>query len=128
MGSWRPEQKKKKEYIATEDALDIDGDGGDSDVEGDEFELHMNANETEYSVEDDAITGEGNLERGSHNNFLNVTYRGSMEVIGEKSVENSTRFEGVKIPSTPDDYVPSTVNTIKGEPDFESIENLVQWS
>ena len=32
------------EYIATEDALDIYGDGGDSNVEGDEFELHMNAN------------------------------------------------------------------------------------
>ena len=35
------------EDIATEDALKIDGDGGDSDVEGDEFQLHMNANETE---------------------------------------------------------------------------------
>ena len=36
------------EDIATEDALVIDDDGGDSDVEGDEFELHMNENETEY--------------------------------------------------------------------------------
>ena len=32
------------EYIATEDALDIDGDGGDRYIEGDYFELHMNAN------------------------------------------------------------------------------------
>ena len=47
-------------YIATEDALDIDDDGGDINVEEGEFDLHMNAHETEYSVEDDAITGEGN--------------------------------------------------------------------
>ena len=30
------------EDIVTEDALDIDGNGGDSDVKEDEFELHMN--------------------------------------------------------------------------------------
>ena len=115
---------------STEDTLDIDGDRGDSDVdvEGDEFELHMNANETEYYIEDDAITGEGNVERGAHKNFLKVTARGSMEVIGKIAVDNSMSFEGVKIPSTPDDYVPSAVNTIKGEPDFESMDNMGQWS
>ena len=32
------------EDITTEDALDINGDEGNSDVEGYEFELHMNAN------------------------------------------------------------------------------------
>ena len=102
------------EDIATEDALDINGDGGYSDVEADEFELHMNENETEYSMEEDVITGEGNMEKGSHKNFLKVTDRGSMEVIGKIVVDYSIIFEGVKIPSTPDDYVPSEVNTIKG--------------
>ena len=34
------------EEISTEDVLDIDGDGGDRDVEGDEFDLHINENET----------------------------------------------------------------------------------
>ena len=38
------------EGIATEYALDINGGGGDSDVKGDEFELYINANETEYSI------------------------------------------------------------------------------
>ena len=70
------------EDIATTDALDINGDGGDSDVEGDEYALYMNANETEYFLEDDAITGEGNVERGAHKNSLGATARGSMEVIG----------------------------------------------
>ena len=51
-----------------------------------------------------------------------------MEEIGEISVENSMSFEGVKIPSTPDDYVPSEVNTIKGEHAFENMDNLGQWS
>ena len=51
------------EDITTEDALDIDSDLGDSDVKGDEFELHMNENETEYYVEEYAITGEGNVEK-----------------------------------------------------------------
>ena len=61
------------EYISTEDALEIDGDGGDSDVNGDEFKLHMNVNETEYPVLDYAITGEGNVEIGSHKNILKFT-------------------------------------------------------
>ena len=69
--------------------------------------LHMNANETEFSIEEDAITGEGNVEKGAHKNFLKVTACGYMEVIGEISVDDSMRFEGVKIPSTPDNYVPS---------------------
>ena len=34
------------EEISTEDILDINGDGGDRDIKGDEFDLHMNANET----------------------------------------------------------------------------------
>ena len=38
------------EGIATEYALDIKGGGGDSDVKGDEFELYINTNETEYSI------------------------------------------------------------------------------
>ena len=35
------------EDISTEDALDIDGNGGDSYVKGDEFKFHMNENEIE---------------------------------------------------------------------------------
>ena len=38
------------EDITTEYALEIYGDGGDSDVKRDEFELHMNSNENEYSI------------------------------------------------------------------------------
>ena len=38
------------EEIATKNALEIDGDGGDSNVEGDEFQLHINANKTEYQM------------------------------------------------------------------------------
>ena len=63
------------------------------------------------------------MEKGSHKNFLKATDRGYMEVIGEIAVDNSMSSEGVKIPSMPDDYVPSEVNTIKGELDFESINN-----
>ena len=94
------------EDIATEDALDINGDGGDRNVKGDEFELHMNANGSECSIEEDFIPCEGNVEKGTHKNFLKVKARGSMEVIGKIAVNNSSRFEGVKIPSTPDYYVP----------------------
>ena len=116
------------EDIATEDALDINGDEGDSDVKVDEFQLHMNANETEYSVEDDAITCEENVEKGSDKKILKAKACGSMQVIGKITVDNSMSFEGVKIPITPDSYVPSGVNNIKGETAFESMDNLVQWS
>ena len=101
------------EDISTEDALDINGDVGESDVEGDEFELQMNANETEYSIEEDSITGEGNVEKGYRKNFMKVIACGYMELRGEIDVDNSMRFEVVEILSTPDDYVPSEVNTIK---------------
>ena len=53
------------------------------------------------------------MERGYQKNLLKLTARGSMDVIGEIDVENSMSFEGVKIKSTPDNYVPSSVNTIK---------------
>ena len=66
----------------------------------------MNSNKTEYYVEGDAITDEGNMEKGYHKNTMNVKSRGSMEVIGKIDVDNSTSFGGVKILSTPDDYVP----------------------
>ena len=36
-----------------------------------------------------------------------MTASGYMEVIGKIAVDNSMSFEGVKIPCTPDDYVPS---------------------
>ena len=80
------------EGISTEYALDINGGGGDSDVKGDEFELYMNANGSECSIEEDFIPCEGNVEKGAHKNFLKVTVCVSMEVIGEIDVENSMRF------------------------------------
>ena len=52
----------------------------------------MNANETEYSLEDDYITGEGNVERGALKKFLKVTSHGYMEVICKISMYNSMRF------------------------------------
>ena len=57
--------------------------------------------------DDDAITSEGNVDKVAPKNFIKVKARGSMEVIGKIAVKNITSFEGVKIPSTPDNYVPS---------------------
>ena len=67
----------------------------------------MNANKTEYSIEESSITGEGNVDKLSHEKFLKVTSCGYLEVIGKIAVETSMSFEGVKISSTPDNYVPS---------------------
>ena len=71
----------------------------------------MNANETEYSVEDDFITGKFNVEKGSRKNFLKVKAHESMLLIGEIAVDNSKSFDGVKILSTPYGYVPLEVKT-----------------
>ena len=68
------------------------------------------------------------MEKGSHKNFLKVIARGSMEMVGGIAVDDIMSFEGVKITSMPDYYLPSEVNTIKGEPSFKSIENPGQWS
>ena len=45
-----------------------------------------------------------------------------MELIGKIAMDNCTIFEGVKIQSTPVDYVPSVVNTIKNN------QNLKLWT
>ena len=58
---------------------------------------------------------------------MKVTACVSMDVIGKTAVDNSMSYEGFKIPSTPDDYLPSEVNTITGEPDFKSIDTPGQW-
>ena len=68
------------------------------------------------------------MEKVAYKNFLRVISCGYMDVIGEISVDNSMSFEGVKIPSTPYYYVPSEVNNIKVEPDFEYMDNPGQWS
>ena len=67
----------------------------------------MNANENEYSIEEYSITGEVNVYKLSQKKFLKVTTHGSTEVIGKIAVDNSTSFEGFKIPSTPDYYITS---------------------
>ena len=51
-----------------------------------------------------------------------------MDAIGKIAVDDSMSFEGVKIPSTKYDYVPSEVNTVKGEPAFKYTKNPGQWS
>ena len=43
------------------------------------------------------MAGKGNMERGSEKNYMRVTYRGYMEVIGEIAVDNCVSFEGVKL-------------------------------
>ena len=68
------------------------------------------------------------MKKGAHKNFLNVKYCGYLEVIGKIAVDSSMSFEGVKIPITPDYYLPSEVNTIKVEPDLKSIDNPCHWS
>ena len=68
------------------------------------------------------------MEKGPHKNFLKVSALGSMDSIGKIDVENFMIFEGVKIPCTPDDYVPSETNNIKREPAFKSVYNPGQWS
>ena len=87
----------------------------------------MNENETEYFIEYDAITGEVNVERGSQKKFPMAPSHGSMEFMREIDMENTMIFEGAKITITPNDYVPSSVNTIKGEPAFKYMDNPVQW-
>ena len=55
--------------------------------------MHINENETEYSIDRYAITCDGNVGKGPHKNFLKVTASGSMEVIGKIAVDNMMSFE-----------------------------------
>lgn len=121
------------------------GDGGDSDVEGEEFELHNEAAVDNYA---DSVQVEDKDLRGMLKGFVKLTATGStdaighLKVIGEGGAESvvtndSTHALGgmrfgsgkkeIKISRPPADWNAPKVEDKRGEPKFEDVDNPGDW-
>ena len=112
------------------------GDGGDSDEDGDEFELHgAEEDEEDLKMEKtgvsafaaDSGTGTGILDvTNSVGDILgNVTLL-DPEATGEVGIAN-LNMSHVKIPRVPIDYVAPLVRPERQEPNFEDVDNPGKW-
>lgn len=110
------------------------GDGGDSDIEGDEFQLHdfhSICGGDERSDDDSHVVTESKFDGSKFGAILKLTANGSTEVIGDVASDGSDAANNpynVSIPSPSSDWVPPPVKTEKGEPQFSEVDNPGKWS
>lgn len=117
------------------------GDGGDSDVEGAEVDIHGGAVEEEDLLQYDNVEEsvleeeEGRRLKGGGSGFLGITATGSTEVIGEIGEDGSIAIGGennsyshidVSLPKPPPDYVPPPLKP--DETPFENLDNPGNWN
>ena len=110
---------------------DLEGDGGGSDMEGEEAEdvlVHM--------TEDMAISKDCEVEQttqvgteGETKAMLKITGTGGMEVIGSLPLDGSKgdKFSNIKLPRPDPEWEPPAVKEEKGEPHFHNVDNPGQW-
>ena len=113
------------------------GDGGDSDEEGDEFQLHV-ADDEEAELRADRVGVSAFAEEGgSVKGLLEVT-NSSGDILGNVTLypnqfeEEETGLPNmdmshVKVPRVPDDYVMPLVKHARNEPIFDEVDNPGQW-
>ena len=117
-----------------EDRMNDIGDGGDSDVEGDEYEIHKRGvSEICSEREDDAIEVDELDARGEFKDIVDLTGTGGMNVIGKISVaseedrELQGKYKDVKIYRAPDDWTNPPAKPERGEPNFDDVDNPGAW-
>ncbi len=123
--------------VAKEIAQDTEGgDGGDSDEEGDEFELHGAAeDEEELKLEKTGVSAFA-VEKGTPKGILDVT-NSVGDILGnvtllDTDLTNEVGFANmdmshVSIPRVPSDYVAPLVRPEREEPNFEDVDNPGEW-
>ena len=110
------------------------GDGGDSDVEGDECEIHQQGVLSHGDTQSDSVMPSDTQLCGSEIGMAKLTATGGTSVIGEILIDGGSTFQdgsqgyNVKIPSTPSDWRAPTVQHSKGEPLFSDVDNPGNWS
>lgn len=109
----------------------IGGDGGDSDIEGDEAVIHSSE---VVSPAEDYVEPEDN--RGDAKGLVNLTnssggVMGSVILTAEgnvTNVETTNRLkQDVKIPKPPPDWSVPVTQEARGEPKFEDVDNPGSW-
>jgi hypothetical protein len=113
------------------------GDGGDSDVEGEEFIMHKEA--AVHSEAEDCIDLEEIHSDTEHKAFVRLTASGCTDVIGTISIneedEGNITFmdpkfssKDIKMFKPPNDWVPANADPSRGLPSFNQIDNPGNWS
>lgn len=121
------------------------GDGGDSDEDGDEFQLHGdNEGESLEEIEGESLTVEKvgvaafAEEPGVAKGLLDVT-NSDGDIMGNVTLYDDTSFPGrtvnmpgmnmshVKVPRVPDEYVAPEAKHDRNEPSFNTIDNPGEW-
>ena len=106
------------------------GDGGDSDVDGTEYQLYdvdeediINPREEEIEASVDVI------EKGETKAMLKMTSYGGRDILGSLVEDGSEPHPNynVSIPSPPPDWVAPAVKSDRGEPEFETVDNPGNW-
>ena len=115
-----------------EDTKDDIRDGGDSDIEGDEYEIHKSGL---VKVEDNATELNELDMRGEYKDIVDLTGTGGMNVIGKVSVTSTNsatspegKYKDVKIYRSPEDWVDPPAQPPIGEPKFDDVDNPGSWS
>ena len=123
--------------VATEERLEEAGDGGDSDEEGDEALLHSDSvdlrRSATASIRNENVEYEDN--RGEFKGYVQLTKRGSADVLGTTSVfggsdatsASNHGIDDVKIPRPPSEYVELPANDKRDESEFKDADNSGNW-
>ena len=106
-------------------ATDVDeeeaeeGDGGDSDIEGDDFDLHdTSMMEALQERTEDFLEGDNDSALVQDTNVNSILlHQGILRVPAN-----------VTIPGTPSDWVAPAAKSAQGEPDFHLVDNPGNWS
>jgi hypothetical protein len=128
-----------KEIVVAEIERDTNGDGGDSDEEGDEALIHKSGFEPEdddiVEPEDTVVDIEPEDDRGKTKGFVDLT-NSSGGVLGSiiitegnvKNLELTNLMKGdVKIAKPPSDWSSPIAQEARGEPKFEDVDNPGSW-
>ena len=114
-----------------EDMKDDIRDGGDSDIEGDDYEINKSGL---VKVEDNATKLNELDMRGEYKDIVDLTGTGGMNVIGKISVTSTNsatssedKYKDVKIYCLPEDWVDPPAQPSRGEPEFDDIDNPGAW-
>ena len=102
-------------------------EGGDSDVDGEDFEVHHNGVVQEDEREDDAVEVDNLDMRGKFKSYVDLTETGGMDVVGQISLSGDEDSAKVKLPKVPEDWSAPAVQRDRGEPSFECVDNPGGW-
>ena len=123
------------------------GDGGDSDAEGEEYELHLQPPDevTDDGEKDEekldtkkAVELEDMAKAFDHKGFVDLTSQGSTNVIGRMAMsangsgdcmkvtidDAETEIKHINIYKPPPEWMPKDADASRGEPPFSEVDNL----